>query len=1014
MHLTRLVLLFGFAVSFDTTAFAQGVAGMGGISGTVRDGSGAVIPGASVVVANESMGIRRTLQTTGAGVFAAPGLVPSQGYSVTVTSSGFAQWTVKDLEILVGQTVELRVGLQVSTSTTQVDVIAETPIVDESKTGVSQVIEKDQIDGLPINGRRADSFVLLSPAVIPDGDFGLVSFRGIAGGNAFLTDGNDTTGSFYNENAGRTRITTQISQDAVQEFQVMSDGFSAEFGRASGGVINTVTRSGSNGIHGTYYWFFRNRTLNATDRYAGGYNAPEVRHQTGGSLSGPIKKDKLFYFANFDLLRRNFPAINRIINNAFTDTSGNLNTPCAAPATQAQCDVARAFLTRQMNVVVPRSANHELGFLKIDWRPAERNTFSFSFNSLHWVSPNGIQTQAVLTTGAALGNNANSTVFTDYARASWTSIPTTSTTNELRLGWFKDRLGDPESSGLWPKETGPLSITLNGSNIGAASAYPRVRPSEQRYQFVDNFGWLHSTHSTRFGVDISTSSYYSKQLPNQFGTYSYTSFSNFAADLSGNATQGKRYSNFTQASGDPVLNLRTTDFHFYAQDTWKLRRRLTLNYGLRLEKVLVPQPVNTNPFYPQTGRINSPALSLAPRFSLAYALDEKTVLRAGYGIFHARLPGGALGVLFESNGVYQPSVLLQPATNGSPVFPNILSSAAGLPTGTVSLVFAAPDFRKPYTQQGTLAVERQFGRTVGVTASYIWSRGVHLFTTRDLNMGPLGPNVTYQILDSAGANVGSYTTATYRFANRVDSRFGRILQDENGGNSWYNGLAIQVRKKMSRGLTGTLSYTWSHAIDSANQGGGSNAIFFDSIRSTFNGDYSFDKGSSLLDVRHRAVVTFMYTPKFTTSNSTAARYFINGWTLSSLTTMASSRPATATVSVSGTPFTGAAYNSTLNGFGGSNRVPFYPWNSLLVDQIYRVDARITRQIPITERMKLHLNFEAFNAFNTISNTAILTQAFQASNGVLRPVAGLGAGSASQGFPDGTNARRMQASMRFLF
>ena len=158
--------------------------------------------------------------------------------------------------------------LAVAGAVSEVTVIEETPLVESTKTGVSQVVNSAQIMELPINGRRVDSFVLLAPATVADGTFGLVSFRGIAGGNAFLTDGNDTTNQFYNENAGRTRITTQISQDAVQEFQVLSNGYAAEFGRASGGVINTVTRSGSNDLHGTAYWFFRNRSLNARDRYA--------------------------------------------------------------------------------------------------------------------------------------------------------------------------------------------------------------------------------------------------------------------------------------------------------------------------------------------------------------------------------------------------------------------------------------------------------------------------------------------------------------------------------------------------------------------------------------------------------------------------------------------------------------------------------------------------------------------------------------------------------------------------
>ena len=225
--------------------FAQSVAGLGAISGTVHDASGSAVPAAQVVVDNESKGIHRTLDTTEAGVFAAPSLVPASGYTVNVNKQGFADYELKDIQITVGQNIGLDIVLQVASASTQVQVEAVAPIVDYTKTDVSQVVGSEQILELPINGRRVDSFVLMSPAVVPDGTFGLVSFRGIAGGNYFLTDGNDTTEQYYNENAGRTRIASQISQDAVQEFQVVSNNYSAEFGHATGGVVNTVTRSGS-------------------------------------------------------------------------------------------------------------------------------------------------------------------------------------------------------------------------------------------------------------------------------------------------------------------------------------------------------------------------------------------------------------------------------------------------------------------------------------------------------------------------------------------------------------------------------------------------------------------------------------------------------------------------------------------------------------------------------------------------------------------------------------------------
>ena len=410
-------------------AFAQATAGLGSVSGSVRDASGASVPGATVVVANESKGIRRTMTTTDAGVFAAPALVPASGYSITVTKQGFNTYDVKSFEILVGQNVDFSVPMTVGSATTLVDVSSEAPLVETTKNGVTATVGEQQILELPINGRRVDSFVLLTPAVTNDGEFGLISFRGIAMGNSFLTDGNDTTESFYNENAGRTRIGSQISQDAVQEFQVLSNGFSAEFGRAMGGVINTVTKSGQNSTHGTGYWFFRNRTLEATDRYANGYNLPEWRHTAGGSLGGALKKDKLFYFVNFDFVDRSFPALNRIVNNSLTDPTGNFipASNCVAAAggpTQAQCTAATNFIAAQMNVLVPRSYKQDAGFAKLDYHINDRNTISLDMNVMHWRSPHGIQTQAVLTGGAALGNNGNSTVEDRYGKASWTAVVT--------------------------------------------------------------------------------------------------------------------------------------------------------------------------------------------------------------------------------------------------------------------------------------------------------------------------------------------------------------------------------------------------------------------------------------------------------------------------------------------------------------------------------------------------------------------------------------------------------------
>ena len=362
MLLTLGRILFTLAL-LASASLAQSVAGLGGITGTVSDATGARIPDAEVVVSNAERGVSRKLTTNNAGIFTAGSLVPASDYQVSISKTGFGRTEAKNITIQVGQVIDIQFALSVSTAATSVDVTTEVPVVDSAKTGVSQVVDAEQILNLPINGRRVDTFVLLTPGVTNDGTFGGISFRGIPGGNAFLQDGNDTTNQYYNENGGRTRISSNLSQDTVQEFQVITGG-SAEFGRASGGVVNTVTKSGGNSTHGTAYWFFRNQNFNARDRYAA-FRTDERRDQFGGSIGGPIKKDKLFYFFNTEITRRDFPLLSSHTFQPLFSSNGVYNAVCTAST--AQCANAKRFIDR-FNQVVPRTANQELFFLKTDYR----------------------------------------------------------------------------------------------------------------------------------------------------------------------------------------------------------------------------------------------------------------------------------------------------------------------------------------------------------------------------------------------------------------------------------------------------------------------------------------------------------------------------------------------------------------------------------------------------------------------------------------------------------------------
>jgi hypothetical protein len=1015
--------LAGLGILISSAARAQQLAGTGSISGVVRDISGASIPDAQVEVRNELRGIRRILKTDSGGMFAALALEPADGYSVLVSKDGFASQQNVGVGVQVGADVNIVFNLAIAISQTSVAVVAAAPMADLTTMGISQVVTDSQIMNLPINGRRVDTYVLLTPAVVPDGVLGLVSFRGIAGGNAFLTDGNDTSNQFFDENAGRTRIFTQISQDAVQEFQVLSSGYSAEYGRASGGIINTVTRSGSNDMHGTAYWFFRNRTLDARDPHSA-INPPERRYQTGASIGGRIVKDKLFYFFNGEVNRRGFPLVASLGRPPLFDAAGNFVGTCNA--TLQQCAAALHFLNRQFRVL-DRWANSELGFGKVDWLPTQRHQISGSFNYLRWISPNGFQTQAVLNNGEGVGANGDSSVRTRYGRLAWKFLTSSTRINELRFGWFKDRHSDNINPALVPPETGLVGITVEGQpNLGINTDLPRIDPSENRFEIADVLTSVMGRHSWKFGGGLVQTEDFLKFLSNRHGTYDYADFTSFAQDFSGNITGARRWQSYSQRFGNEIFDETLRDYHAFAEDQFRVNAAVTLHYGLRYEYSAVPQPVESNPDYPQSAHIPSSKTNLAPRFGLAIAFNQsRTVFRAGYGMFYARYHSGLIATFFQENGVFQQPVHLDRRflsdPQSGPVFPNALPQATSTPRSTdpafasaIDLTLPSRDYRDPYTHQADLGIEHAFSSNLTLSVSYLWSRGLHLTTVRDLNIGPPGAPVTYEIDDAQGKLIGEYVTPGYRLVNRVDPRWRRVNSVESGGNSYYNGLVVQIRRRFSHGFEGLLAYTWSHAID-FNQGGGSDNIFFsDGPRSLWNGDYRNDKASSQLDQRHRLVVNSTFEPILTRRPARLVQFAVNNWRLSQISTFASAQPATPAVLVVGVPFPGAAFNSTLNGFGGSTRVPFLPASSLDIDRVVRTDARLTKIVKISERRQVHLNFEVFNLFNHVSSTGVNTVAFEAQDAILRPVPHLGEGVASQGYPDGTNARRAQVSLRYLW
>jgi hypothetical protein len=286
-----------------------------------------------------------------------------------------------------------------------------------------------------------------------------------------------------------------------------------------------------------------------------------------------------------------------------------------------------------------------------------------------------------------------------------------------------------------------------------------------------------------------------------------------------------------------------------------------------------------------------------------------------------------------------------------------------------------------------------------------------------VNAPPLGPVKTYTITDVSGNPTGTYSTPVY-VGSRPNTKYGGVYMDTNGVDSYYNALAITANKQFTHGLQALVSYTWAHEIDDG-QSNGSGALFFSNANNwTYNGDYRFDKGSGSLDQRHRFVFSFVWSPTITHRSGAFFKYVVNNWQLASITTLQAGRPnGSLTVRLTDTTVTGMLSSSSLNGFGGNFRVPFYPINSLYTPPNYKDDIRVSKILPFGEnnRFKLYLIGEAFNISNSIAFTGLTSQAFTEKGGILTPTpTAYGVGTSDGGFPDGTQARRLQVSLRLLF
>ena len=862
------------AILFSLFASAQ--AGSGQLQGVCRDPEGAAIPGAAIRLRHIETGTERALTTDEAGRFAAP-YMPVGTYSVQAEAAGMTPITRTNLVLTVGATLDITLDLVPSGLQQQVSVVTEAPFLLTSQTEVSTTLNSLAIENLPVNGRRWENFVLLTPGTTNDGTFGLVSFHGIVGVfNNVMVDGADNNQAFFSEERGRTRLSYAVSQETIREFQVNNSNFSAEYGRAAGGVVNAVTRSGTNDVHGSAFYFLRDRNFLATDPFARAQNQakpPERRHQFGGWLGGPVKRDKVFFFTSYDQQKRNFPVT--VLPNG--GQNFYLNSTAPAAATQAAVSYLQS-LTGQF----PRTADQNLGYAKLDWQLDDVHRLTSSVNILDYRSPNGVQTAGVV--AIPLSSNGNDGVKTETSITTLTSLLSPNVVNETRFQYSRDfEFQNPNGPGP--------SVTINNGTgnsfqYGMPNSLPRPAfPNEKRFQFIENFSFLRGVHDFKIGADINVIRDLFINIFNGGGVYAYNNLTNFALDFAGVDTgtnTGKHYNTFTQAfdltNPQGSNNFISVDYNFYGQDTWRATSRLTFNLGVRYEYQQIPQPTHPNPLLPLTASLHQDKNNFGPRLGLAWQITPRTVFRLGYGLSFARTEHSTISNFFVNNGVTQPSFLLNPATNlaGSPAFPDVFS-APPPGSGTTTINLASPDFVNPAVHQASAELERQIGSSVNVSARYVMARGLHLPFTRDANIAPTTQTRTYNILDTAGAVQSTITLPFYN--TRINPAFGQLLTYETGVSSWYHAMIIEANKRFSHGIQFLSSFTWSHATDD----GQSSFTFLpgNAVLDPFN--RRADYGNSPTDQRRRFVFSGLWQPQVGTSNPVEHALLAN-WKFSGIAT----------------------------------------------------------------------------------------------------------------------------------
>ena len=964
-RLTGVSILLVMVVA-STGAYAQTRATSADLSGVIYDPSKAVLPGVTVTVTNAETGITRISATDGEGRYAILALPPGT-YTVRVELSGFAPQVQEGVQLALGSSVELSYTLTLATAQEQVIVTAAAPIIDTQKTAVASIVSQQQIESLPINGRNFISFSVITPGVTTDRtpQQGASATSGLTFAGQRARSNNITVDGLDNNDAAVGAVRATFSQEAVREFQVLTNSYSAEFGKASGGVVNIVTKSGTNSLAGNLFGYFRDESLNAKEHFerfdpSGAAidreKASFGQKQFGFTLGGPLRRDRSFFFLSFERLdigTNNFVTI---------DDSTVVTVGPTVLGTPKQILERAGFVIETGNVPYRIDGNQFLA--KIDQQLTANQNLAVRFNYADAFNEN-IEPwggQVARSRGAALDS-------LDFmGAASHTLVKGMRWVNELRFQYARR---DQDVNSLDPRCGGPCTGNDDGgptlevtgfASVGRQRFTPQPR-NNRRVQVVDTASYFVGGHQLKTGFDFSTINNVNESLPLHFGGRYI-----FAAALPGalfglpvaaiNAIQAVGLglpAAYVQGYGSPTNSYRVSDLSVFVQDDWRLTSRLTLKLGLRYQNQYWPDVEYTvrgiDPY-----RFPADNNNVAPRVSFAWdpVGDRRTSIHGAYGIFFDNHITALSGITNLINGSTNVRTFVAQLPNPIPIAawntPGRRLPEAVLPADYPSLEISIdPGLETPYAHHASIGVDRELPGQLGLFANVVYARGFEQLGTIDFN----------PILPALGAG------RRPEDVNGVPGTSSSILQYSSFGETWYRGLTVSATKRFSRGYQMLASYTLSKAEDNStdfqsafipqNNGAGRNQQDPTGVPVGFNPDD--ERGPSTQDQRHRFVFSGLYVAPADVQ-------------ISSIVTIASGRP----------------YNilagADLNGDGNGGAFPpdraranptdpasSVSRNSGTLPHQATVDLRLSRRFGLG---RVHIDgiFEVFNLFNRTNYTEI--------------------------------------------